>query len=42
VAPFRLTTLDQRERMFAGAGADAMVVFAFDAISTQKNGSDDH
>jgi riboflavin kinase / FMN adenylyltransferase len=29
-APFRLTTLDQRERLFAGAGADAMVVFGFD------------
>ena len=24
---FRLTTLDQRERLFAEAGADAMVVF---------------
>ena len=30
-APFRLTTLDQRERLFAAAGADAMVVFQFDA-----------
>ena len=29
--PFRLTTLDQRERLFADAGADAMVVFGFDA-----------
>jgi riboflavin kinase/FMN adenylyltransferase len=29
--PFRLTTLDQRERLFAEAGADAMVVFQFDA-----------
>ena len=28
---FRLTTLDQRERLFAGAGADAMVVFRFEA-----------
>ena len=27
--PFRLTTLDQRERMFAHAGADAMLVFKF-------------
>ncbi len=27
---FRLTTLDQRERLFAAAGADAMVVFRFD------------
>jgi len=30
-APFRLTTLDQRERLFEQAGAAAMVVFAFDA-----------
>lgn len=30
-APFRLTTLDQREALFAAAGADAMVVFRFDA-----------
>ena len=30
-APFRLTTLNQRERLFAGAGADATVVFGFDA-----------
>ena len=29
--PFRLTTLDQRERLFAAAGADAMIVFGFDA-----------
>jgi riboflavin kinase/FMN adenylyltransferase len=29
--PFRLTTLDQREDLFAAAGADAMVVFGFDA-----------
>jgi riboflavin kinase/FMN adenylyltransferase len=28
--PFRLTTLDQRERLFAAAGVDAMVVFHFD------------
>ncbi|HEX8194251.1 MAG TPA: bifunctional riboflavin kinase/FAD synthetase [Allosphingosinicella sp.] len=27
--PFRLTTLDQRQRLFAQAGADAMVVFGF-------------
>jgi riboflavin kinase/FMN adenylyltransferase len=27
--PFRLTTLDQRERLFAAAGADAMLVFHF-------------
>ena len=29
--PFRLTTLDQRERLFAAAGVDAMIVFGFDA-----------
>ena len=28
---FRLTTLDQRQRLFAAAGADAMLVFHFDA-----------
>lgn len=29
--PFRLTTLAQRERLFGEAGADAMLVFRFDA-----------
>jgi len=29
--PFRLTTLDQRERLFGEAGADAMLVFHFGA-----------
>ena len=29
--PFRLTTLDQREELFAAAGAEAMLVFHFDA-----------
>ena len=29
--PFRLTTLDQREELFAAADADAMLVFHFDA-----------
>lgn len=28
--PFRLTSLDQRAELFAAAGADAMLVFAFD------------
>jgi riboflavin kinase/FMN adenylyltransferase len=28
--PFRLTTLDQRQELFAAAGADGMVVFQFD------------
>lgn len=33
--PFRLTTLDQRERLFAHAGADAMLVFKFgDALAS--------
>ena len=30
-APFRLTTLDQRAHLFAQAGADAMLVFEFNA-----------
>lgn len=29
--PFRLTTLDQRQDLFAAVGADAMLVFHFDA-----------
>ena len=31
VPPFGLTSLDQRERLFTHAGADAMLVFRFDA-----------
>jgi riboflavin kinase/FMN adenylyltransferase len=31
VPPFRLTSLDQREQLFAHAGADGMLVFQFDA-----------
>ena len=30
-APFRLTTLDQRQRLFETSGADAMLVFEFDS-----------
>ena len=30
VPPFRLTTLDQRQELFAAAGAEAMLVFHFD------------
>jgi riboflavin kinase/FMN adenylyltransferase len=30
-APFRLTSLDQRQRLFEAAGADAMIVFSFGA-----------
>ena len=31
VPPFRLTTLDQRQKLFSHAGADAMLVFEFGA-----------
>lgn len=31
VPPFRLTTLDQRQRLFSDAGASAMLVFEFNA-----------
>jgi riboflavin kinase/FMN adenylyltransferase len=35
VPPFRLTSLDQRQSLFAHAGADAMLVFSFDkALAT--------
>ena len=35
VPPFRLTSLDQRERLFAHAGADGMLVFEFgEALAT--------
>ncbi len=35
VAPFRLTSLDQREQLFSHAGADGMLVFKFDkALAT--------
>ncbi len=39
-APFRLTTLDQRQRMFAAAGADAMLVFGFDAALARMSAGD--
>ncbi len=35
--PFRLTTLDQRERLFAKAGADAMMVFNFNPELAAKS-----
>lgn len=38
--PFRLTTLDQRERLFAAAGADAMLVFHFDAALAGESAAD--
>ncbi|GAA4713690.1 bifunctional riboflavin kinase/FAD synthetase [Sphingomonas lutea] len=38
--PFRLTTLDQRERLFAQAGADAMLVFTFDRALASTSAED--
>ncbi len=38
--PFRLTTLDQRQRLFAAAGADAMLVFNFGAELANVAASD--
>jgi riboflavin kinase / FMN adenylyltransferase len=40
VPPFRLTSLDQRERLFAHAGADAMLVFGFDAALAATSAED--
>jgi riboflavin kinase/FMN adenylyltransferase len=40
VPPFRLTTLDQRERLFGAAGADAMLVYHFDAELAQVTAPD--
>jgi riboflavin kinase / FMN adenylyltransferase len=37
---FRLTTLDQRRRLFEAAGADAMVVFDFDASLAATSAED--
>lgn len=37
---FRLTTLDQRERLFAAAGADAMLVFHFDRAMAAVSAED--
>ncbi|MFV0622920.1 bifunctional riboflavin kinase/FAD synthetase [Sphingomonas sp. ac-8] len=39
-APFRLTSLDQRQRLFADAGADAMLVFRFDADLASLSAAD--
>ncbi len=38
--PFRLTTLDQRQELFAAAGADAMLVFQFDALFAANTAED--
>lgn len=40
VPPFRLTTLDQREALFAAAGADAMLVFHFDGELAKTTAAD--
>lgn len=40
VAPFRLTTLDQRQRLFGDAGASAMLVFEFDATLATTSAED--
>lgn len=39
-APFRLSTLDQRQEWFGAAGADAMLVFAFDAAMAASSAHD--
>ena len=38
--PFRLTSLDQRQDLFAAAGADAMLVFHFDGALAQTTAED--
>lgn len=38
--PFRLTSLDQRQELFAEAGADAMLVFHFDAAMAATTAED--
>jgi riboflavin kinase/FMN adenylyltransferase len=40
VPPFRLTMLDQREQLFAHAGADAMLVFEFNAELAATSSTD--
>jgi len=40
VPPFRLTTLDQRQRLFEHAGADAMLVFQFDGTLASTTAED--
>ncbi|NBC36931.1 bifunctional riboflavin kinase/FAD synthetase [Novosphingobium sp. FSY-8] len=39
-APFRLSSLDQRQEWFAAAGADAMLVFVFDAAMAASSAHD--
>ena len=40
LSPFRLTSLAQREQLFAHAGADAMLVFRFDAALAATSAED--
>ncbi|WP_305097492.1 bifunctional riboflavin kinase/FAD synthetase [Croceibacterium aestuarii] len=40
VPPFRLTSLDQRQELFAAARADAMLVFHFDAALANTSAED--
>lgn len=40
IPPFRLTTLDQRQELFAAAGADAMLVLPFDAMLAATTAED--
>jgi len=40
VPPFRLTTLDQRQELFAAAGADAMLVLPFDGTLAATTAQD--
>lgn len=40
VAPFRLTSLDQREELFAALGAAAMLVFRFDKTLAETSAED--
>ena len=40
VPPFRLTSLAQREQLFAHAGADAMLVFGFDGVLAATSAED--
>jgi riboflavin kinase / FMN adenylyltransferase len=40
IPPFRLTTLDQRQELFAAAGADAMLVLPFDATLAATTAED--
>ena len=39
-APFRLTSLDQRQRLFGQAGADAMLIFGFDGALAATSAED--